>query len=424
MPTHYILHFLLQPLVSLLFLAALRGFLFPPPPRQERAECYRKSVTQEEIQTGLAEACLRDKSGRSTAVLQRRLVGITHASSSAKAPLFTDVTAGGTSLDADAAGRLAELRASVLDPSAVPSGQVQVHEVAWDPAEGVSLGTHADYLRTSLDAFSDVLARSVLDAARAQREAGAGGAGGMPDPLVSEVASHLHLALDKEAVHVGREEALAPLRDFLLGSGAAAAAAPAVMVLHAESGAGKTSLLAKAALDAAGALHQRHRDSGGSAPPPAVVLRFLGTSSDSASVPAALRSLAAQLGALSGQDADAAPSEMGALLAHLRQLLAAAPQGGGTPAPLVMVLDSLDQLRAEEGRPLSNWLSRLLPLPSHVRLLVSTLPDDSQVRIRRDALKPGLRGIGMPQIRERFLETRPVSSSRATSGRNRWQREA
>lgn len=102
---------------------------------------------------------------------------------------------------------------------------------------------------------------------------------------------------------------------------------------------------------------------------PVVVLRFLGTSPKSSSIRKLLFSICQQIAANYQQDLSSeVPWELNELLTFFNKRLEMIPKS----KPLVLILDSLDQLSAENFAHKLNWLPKALP--PHVTVIVSTLP--------------------------------------------------
>lgn len=100
-----------------------------------------------------------------------------------------------------------------------------------------------------------------------------------------------------------------------------------------------------------------------------MVLRFLGTSADSSSLVPLLTSICQQISIFYDLSCDTIPSYPSSLIAHFKSLLERA-----TPdRPLMLFLDSLDQLSAEDGAHQLAWLPTTLPL--NCKMVVSTLPN-------------------------------------------------
>ena len=101
---------------------------------------------------------------------------------------------------------------------------------------------------------------------------------------------------------------------------------------------------------------------------PVMVLRFLGTSPDSSSVIPLLTSLCRQIAVNYGEPLEDVPGELSPLVQHLKRLLASATE----QKPLLIFLDSLDQLSAADGAHRLSWLPSVLP--QHVRIVVCDTP--------------------------------------------------
>jgi len=100
---------------------------------------------------------------------------------------------------------------------------------------------------------------------------------------------------------------------------------------------------------------------------PTLILRFLGTSPDSGSLAPLLTSLCQQISIVYGKPTDTIPTVFSALLVHFKLLLELA-----TPdRPLILFLDSLDQLSAENGAHQLAWLPDTVP--TYCRVIASTL---------------------------------------------------
>lgn len=102
---------------------------------------------------------------------------------------------------------------------------------------------------------------------------------------------------------------------------------------------------------------------------PIMILRFLGTTPGSSTIMPLLSSLCNQIAYLLGEPLDEIPEELAPLGHHFKKLLSLTPEN----KPIVLFLDSLDQLSGSYGAHTLTWLPALLP--PHVKIIVSTLPN-------------------------------------------------
>jgi len=172
-----------------------------------------------------------------------------------------------------------------------------------------------------------------------------------------EVEAHDRFADERCRIFTGRQAVLDTIADYLHGPDRRA------LVLHGESGSGKSAVMAKASEQWKG--------------PGRVIRRFIGASSESASGHALLTSLCREI----------APGETPVDYAQLenafreRLALATAEQ------TLVLIVDALDQLAVGDPARESTWLPS--ELPPYVKVIVSAtdeeqrLPEGVHVRLER-----------------------------------------
>lgn len=257
---------------------------------------------------------------------------------------------------------LEDLRQAVA--VSVPAANRIKYEVRFRDGINLHDQTHLSYLRRLLDD----LCTAGLDAIDTTRRSPALCI--ERDRLVEESCLHLAFAAEraKRFSATGPSgEALTKVTDYLSGRGGHA------MVVHGPSGAGKTYVMAKAA--AFWAQHMLSQST--------MVLRFLGTSQDSATVAFLLRSLCEQLRSISmGKEAFVAdcssakeglgpvPADFDALCTYFRETLAnwRRPQ-------LLLLLDSVDQLDDTNAGRRLEWL----PLEFSEQVLQCSLHNTTQV---------------------------------------------
>lgn len=129
-------------------------------------------------------------------------------------------------------------------------------------------------------------------------------------------------------------------------------------VLNGDSGCGKTSILAKAYSQLPLWLNAQN---------PQMILRFLGTSPDSSSILPLLKSLSNQICIIRDLPRNDMPDEMSPLSHYFKKLLSNATHD----TPLIIFLDSLDLLSAQDGAHELPWLPTVLP--PNCKIVISTL---------------------------------------------------
>ena len=101
-----------------------------------------------------------------------------------------------------------------------------------------------------------------------------------------------------------------------------------------------------------------------------IIYRFLGTSMDSTAARPLLRSLCIQLRRIYSKDPNGVANDFKTLCEEFIQNLKLATNG----QPLSLFLDSLDQMTDEDNGRNLEWLP--FELPSNVKIVVSTLPEE------------------------------------------------
>ncbi|KAL5016270.1 hypothetical protein ScPMuIL_005859 [Solemya velum] len=171
-------------------------------------------------------------------------------------------------------------------------------------------------------------------------------------PVFTEVLQHVQFCQSKCQDFYGRSATLKKIQDYIKSDNVR------VLVVHGKSGCGKTSILAMAA-------KQCWKWLGGKA---TIVFRFLGTTPRSSEIRPLLGSLTHQINKVHRQ-ISLLPDSMKELTAVFHKSLKLATK----EQPLVLILDSLDQLDVSDGAHQLAWIPR--KLPPNVKLVVSTLPE-------------------------------------------------
>lgn len=196
------------------------------------------------------------------------------------------------------------------------------------------------------------------------------------DRVFQEAVQHRNHANEKASLFVGRENEI----KTIMGHIRSTTAKP--LVIHGQSGCGKTALMAVAAKKAKDVCTHS-----------VVVLRFLGTTGQTASARLLLLNVCSQISRAYNKDLSVIPTSYKELVKYFRNCLAFAT----TDKPLIVFLDSLDQLNNEDFGQNLAWLSLPEDLPQNVKLILSSLPTRCL-----DILRAHLKS-------SEFIEVKPLS---------------
>ncbi|XP_048252371.1 NACHT and WD repeat domain-containing protein 2-like [Haliotis rufescens] len=250
---------------------------------------------------------------------------------------------------------LQELRDKNL-PMFIPEKCHKTYSIQWldkgvDPA---SVREHKKYIDQLCEDFERTLTGMITHGIKTRASSDT------DTELFQEVVQHVSFCQQKCSAFHGREAILKTIHKYVTGDSVSP------LTVFGVSGSGKTSVVAMAAKQASETL-----DEG------ALVVRFIGTTPDSSSVCSLLRSVTSQVWTIYGHEVHDLPTDVKELSGMFHQAL----QLAHVSKPLVVLLDSLDQLdNSDNGRQLT-WLPT--HLPPHVRLVVSTLPESQHECLQR-----------------------------------------
>lgn len=252
----------------------------------------------------------------------------------------------------------------------------------WHP-NGVEESTHQEYLEQFGKCVKEEFVQHIKDATQNRKAT---------KNCVEEAAIHMTFCASRSQSFYGREDLVKKTLTYAhrkKGGGNP-------LVVFGDSGAGKTSLLAKAAMASKTILSKNSAE-------PILIVRFCGTSPGSSSAPDLVQSILEQMSeVLEIGDLPQRSAGFKSLYTSWHNALKQA----NCHRPLLIVIDSIDQLSDEcNGRAELDWIPDRLP--AHVYLIVSTLP---HIGGCFSALK---KKSSLPQAN--FVQVEPLSMKDASS---------
>ncbi len=233
---------------------------------------YQFSVTENEIRTGLlalppqtrSDMCLWFK--RNITDLGKHI-----AAGDKRVGAFTDLVWGTTTVDPEAESLLGALRTRDV-PAALPAANLREYDVEFAPGVGIdpSDPKHSVYLTKLVSDFNELLTSSIsANLAKLPKYS----------VLEEEILQHLIRARDIGNTFGGRRGMLDSVRSYLRSPDLCAP-----LVLHGDSGCGKSSVMAAIASLAREELSAKRISGCAGGTSGAVVLRFVGLTSSSSDV--------------------------------------------------------------------------------------------------------------------------------------------
>ena len=178
------------------------------------------------------------------------------------------------------------------------------------------------------------------------------------DDMYDDVLHHWTTTNEKCAKFMGREDVLDQIRDYLLSM------TDEPLILHGESGHGKTSIMAKAASSVQSWLLEDGRNI-----QTTTIVRFCGTSPMSSNIRALLPSLCHQMAYTTDRFRHLVPNTYKNVKKYFLDFLSQ----GEFRGLVVIFLDALDQLSSNDGAHKLDWLPA--KIAKNVKIVVSTLPE-------------------------------------------------
>lgn len=249
-------------------------------------KCDSFIVTEDEIRRGIITVTAPEKH---CFWFKRVITDLIQNVDNRNAGKFLDKTYGNNSaVDESAQTLLSSLREKEL-PAALSTKNVLQYNVQWT-SDGINpdaSAEHAQYLEKLCtdvyDVLTDMIQEAIKEKEGSEKE----------DSLVEEILQHALFCQRKGLACQGRDEFLQSVKQSLLDY-----RNQRVVILHGESGCGKTSVMAKIAVEIMKWLEDES---------PIVVLRFIGTSPESSSVRLLLRSVCQQLQKVTENDSSEIP---------------------------------------------------------------------------------------------------------------------
>ncbi|XP_039442775.1 NACHT and WD repeat domain-containing protein 2 [Culex pipiens pallens] len=304
---------------------------------------YFMSVTEREVINGV----LNVKNTKNHCIAYLRYINNINLQNLKKASLYVDIL--NRSLDTEACKLLADLR-DVRVPNRIEVSNLQKYTIEWIGREGLDVETHEEYLNHFITHFYKNIVK-LVDRAMRKEDSSAQG------QIVTEILQHLHACNNSVKVFYGREEQLERIENYMLGL------SDKPLVLYGEGGCGKTSLLAKSAALTSTDWFAKVR--------PISIIRFLGTTPDSSTLTPTLISICQQISYNFMLPFDQIPDDLVPLTAHFKQLLTYASK----QQPLLLFLDSVDQLTGAQDSGKVSWLPTRLP--PFCKIIVSCAAEES-----------------------------------------------
>ncbi|XP_033743457.1 NACHT domain- and WD repeat-containing protein 1-like [Pecten maximus] len=317
---------------------------------------YYQSVTETEIKKGLLDA--KDPVAH-TMVYSRTFTGLNNESLSDKdIKRYIEIKDNNGELEVDT--EIESLRNQLLSKikKKLKGSNCHDYEIPWmsggvDPNANVP---HGKYIESFCNDFQSDMKGLIKD--------------GMADYLpkirfsgwytdYAELIHHLQFCNTKCETFCGQADVLDSVKSYILTD-----TSRKPLVLHAPSGAGKTSIMAMIMKNLSSWFKKKNH---------VAVIRFLGTSPLSTNIYDVLFGVCGQL-------ADIAEIIMEPVsYKNMKNLLEYVPRlfrrvASAIKSPVVILLDSLDQLTANHDAHSLAWLPTILP--SNIKLIVSTLPEE------------------------------------------------
>ncbi|EDO31117.1 predicted protein, partial [Nematostella vectensis] len=288
---------------------------------EEQVHKYYKSVTEHEIEHGILNCA--DPEAQTLCYI-REIEDINLNIKDEKIPLYTDIADGGH--DAEAQEHLFRLkRQRVLDK--LKAENVVQYSVPWN-SRGINASDrrHHEYLENFCNRFESDLTRLI------------------------------DRSLECSAFR-GRQEILSRARDYLCRYDSARP-----LVVYGASGSGKTSIMAVIAFRVKEWLGDNA----------VCIFRFLGTSPGTSNTLLTIKSVCEQIHQVFGLESlkEDVAEDYTELVRHFHELLSTLSVSA--ERPLVLVLDSVDQLSPSYNAHLMNWLPK--SLSDHIKIVISVLP--------------------------------------------------
>ncbi|XP_033747679.1 NACHT domain- and WD repeat-containing protein 1-like [Pecten maximus] len=316
---------------------------------EEEAKKYVISVTEKEIEMGLLSV---DKAGVESgcAWFRRNIKDIDLVEPSYQLSRYMECLGNEETVKL-AQSLLMDLKDRKMQ-NHLPSDNIIAYSVPWtDKGINPELLEHQKYLKQMSEDFVQKMITMVTKGIEERSPSNSS------DPLETECLQHISFCQEKCKNFHGREVTLEAIKLYL------SSADQKPLVVHGQSGCGKTSIMAKLA-----ALVPSHCKNNPFKP--AVIIRFIGTTPDSSNIRSLLTSIIQQIYTLYNVHFSI-PEDIKLLVRKFKSALNLAKD----VRPLVILLDSLDQLDlTNNGRSL-NWIPR--SLPANVKIIVSTLEDET-----------------------------------------------
>lgn len=341
------------------------------------------SVTEQEVETALTnneEEGTASETAKRAFVIDQQLQNVESLVQKeplpAAVPRFVNLNDEGKDLDREAWSLLSSLRTRVLET--LPPSHIRSYVLPWlDDEQGISEEKNFDYIiNASADLYAG-LRQAISDSVESLP---------VPSTFEREALSHCQMCLSYAKGFTAREDLVEEVLSYCRGI-ASTDEQKRPLVVWGHSGTGKTSLAAKCAFMLGSVIDDK----------PIVMIRLCGTSLDSSSARRLLHSLCCQIQKVYADEDGASvsiPDDYRGLVELFPTMLSLACR----KRPLVLVLDSLDQLSNEDqGRSQLHWLPALLP--KYVRIVLTTLPDQNEIHCLRKLRQRECPEVEVPRLR-------------------------